>query len=119
MIFGMLNLVFWSKDITANIKRKIYNTFFQSIVLYGSETRSLMKRQKERLLALKIDFFRRSAGKLGLERGGNKTVRETMNIKKNITRMFKEKQLGWFRPVRRTGQEKLPRLAFEWEPEVR
>ena len=41
-----------------NTKRKNYNTIF-----LRSETWTLKKRQKERLLTLKMDFWRRSARK--------------------------------------------------------
>ena len=94
-VIGLLNTVFWSTKIIGITKRKIYSTIFQSIVLYGSKTRALKKRQKDRLLALEMDFWRRSAEKSRQERAHNETIRITMNVKKNV-QITEEKLLGWF-----------------------
>ena len=56
----------------------------------------MKKRQKEKLLALEMDFWRRSAGKRRLQRVRKETIRETMKAKKNILQMIEEKQLSWF-----------------------
>ena len=42
-----------------------------------------------------------------------------MNVKKNIIQMFKEKELGWFGHVMRTGHERLLRLVFVGKSESR
>ena len=44
----------------------------------------LKKRHKEILLSMEMDFWKRSAGKSRTERIRNKTIGETMNVKKNI-----------------------------------
>ena len=70
-VIGMLILVLWNTNIIASTKRKMYSTTFQSVVLYGFETWTLKMRKKDILLALEIDFWRRSAGKLRLGRVRN------------------------------------------------
>ena len=42
-----------------------------------------------------------------------------MNVKKNTIQIIEEKQFGWFGRVMQMGHERLPRLAFEQEPEGR
>ena len=74
----MLKSVLWNTNIIINTTQNIYNNIFQSTVLYESETWVLKKAQKERLLSLKMDFCRRSAGKSRLEGVRNETIRETM-----------------------------------------
>ena len=78
----MLNSALWNTSIITSAKQKIYSIIFQSIGLYESETWTLKKRQKERLLALAMDFWRGSAGKSRLERFRNKAIGETMAVKK-------------------------------------
>ena len=90
-MLGVLSSVLWNINIITSKKRKIYSTIFQNIVLYGSETCTLKKRQKERLLALEMDFWRRFAGKSRLKRVRNETIKETMNVKKNIIQAIEEK----------------------------
>ena len=52
----------------------------------------MKKRQKERLLALEMDFWKRCDGKFTLDRVRNETIREIMNVKKNITQMIEGKK---------------------------
>ena len=56
-VIGMLSSVLWNTNIIASTKRKIYSTISQSIALCGSENWTLKKRQKERLLALEVNFW--------------------------------------------------------------
>ena len=68
-------------------------------------------------MALDIDFWRHSDRKSSLKRDPNQTVREIINIKKNIIQTIEEKQLGWFGHVMSTGHEGLVRNICEWESE--
>ena len=107
-VISKMNSVLQNINIIVSIKWKIYNIIFQSIILYGSKTWILKKRQKERLMATQMDFCRRSTGKSRLEKICNETIRETMNVKKNIIQMIEEKQLGLFGHVMHIGHERLP-----------
>jgi hypothetical protein len=64
-----------------------------------------------------MDFWRRSARKSRKEKVRNGTIREIMEVKKNILEVIEEKRLRWFGHVRRMPGNRLPLKILEWEPE--
>ena len=52
-IIGGLNGVWWSKDITKNLKKIIYNSMAKSVLIYGAETWSLYEDDRRRINALR------------------------------------------------------------------
>jgi hypothetical protein len=64
-----------------------------------------------------MDFWRRSARKSRKEKVRNVTIREVMEVRKNILEVIEEKQLRWFRHVKRMPGDRLPLKILEWEPE--
>jgi hypothetical protein len=62
----------------------MYQSLVQSILLYGAETWTLNTQQANKLLATEIDFRRRSDRKSRKERVRNVTIREIMEVEKNI-----------------------------------
>jgi hypothetical protein len=89
----------------------------QSILLYGAETWTLHIQQANKLLATEMDFWRRSARKSGKENVRNVTIREIMEVGKNILEVIEEKRLRWFGHVKRMPGNRLPLNILEWEPE--
>jgi hypothetical protein len=64
-----------------------------------------------------MDFWRRSARKSWKEKVRNGTIRETMEVGKNILEVTEEKRLRWFGHVKRMPGNSLPLKVLEWEPE--
>jgi hypothetical protein len=64
-----------------------------------------------------MDFWRRSARKSRKEKVRNVTIREVMEVRKNIVEVIEEKQLRWFGHVERMPGNRLPVKILEWEPE--
>jgi hypothetical protein len=62
-VIGMLNSVLWSKTILHKTKKLMYQALVQSILLYGAETWTLNMQQVNKLLAIEMDVWRRSARK--------------------------------------------------------
>jgi hypothetical protein len=108
----MLNSVLWSKNILHKTKELMYQALVQSILLYGAETWTLNTQQANKLLAIEMDFWRRSARKSRKEIVRNVTIREVMEVRKNILEVIEEKRLRWFGHVKR-----MPLKVLEWEPE--
>ena len=50
-IIGALNGIWWSKDITKNRKKMIYNSMVKSVLTYGAETWSLYEDDRRRINA--------------------------------------------------------------------
>jgi hypothetical protein len=64
-----------------------------------------------------MDFWRRSARKSRKEKFRNVTIREIMEVRKNILEVIEEKRLRWFGHVKRMPVNRLPLKVLEWEPE--
>jgi hypothetical protein len=58
-----------------------------------------------------------SARKSRKEKVRNVTIREVMEVGKNILEATEEKRLRWFGHVKRMPGNRLPLKIFEWEPE--
>jgi hypothetical protein len=67
-------------------KTLISKSIVESIMLYGSETWTLNRRQQSKLLATEMDYWRRSARKPRRERIRNTVITEMMKVKKKHTR---------------------------------
>jgi hypothetical protein len=61
----------------------------------------LNTQQANKLLAAEMDFWRRSARKSRKEKARNVTIREVMEVRKNILEVTEEKRLRWFGYVKR------------------
>jgi hypothetical protein len=64
-----------------------------------------------------MDFWRRSARKSRKEKVRNITIREVMEVRKNVLEVTEEKRLRWFVNVKRMPGNRLPLKILEWEPE--
>jgi hypothetical protein len=95
----------------------MYQALVQSILLYGAEIWTLSTQQANKLLTTEIDFWRRSARKSRKEKVQNGTIREIMEVGKNILEVIEGKRLQWFGHVKRMPGNRLPLKILEWEPE--
>ena len=75
-IIGALNGILWSKDITKNRKKIIYNNMAKSVLIYGAETWSLYEDDGWRINGTEIDALRRSARISKLDRKTNEYITE-------------------------------------------
>jgi hypothetical protein len=64
-----------------------------------------------------MDFWRRSARKSRKEKVRNVTIREVMEVGKNILEVIDENRLRWFGHVKRMSVNRLPLKILELEPE--
>jgi hypothetical protein len=64
-----------------------------------------------------MDVWRSSAGKSRKEKVRNGTIREIMEVGKNILEVTEEKRLRWFGHVKRMPGNRLTLKILEWEPE--
>jgi hypothetical protein len=64
-----------------------------------------------------MDFWRRFARKSRKEKVRNVTIREIMEVRKNILEVIEEKRLRWFGHVKRMTGNRLQLKVLEWEPE--
>jgi hypothetical protein len=75
-IIGALNGLWWSKDITKNRKKMIYNSMVKSVLIYGAETWSLCEDERRRSNGTEMYALRLSARISKLDRKMNEYIRE-------------------------------------------
>ena len=114
---GILNSLLWSNNIINKTKTMIYKSIVESILIYRAETWTLNGRQKNKLLATEMDFWRRSAKKSRREKVKNSVIRELMNVNKNVIEVIEERSLRWFGHIKRMEAERIPKAVSEWEPD--
>lgn len=115
----MLNSVLWSKDITKNTKKTIYKTITESITTYGSEVWVVNKRMENRLMAVEMDFWRRSCRVSRLDRVRNETIRERMEVEDSIIDTINKKKLLWYGHLNRMPNRRWPYKILNWVPPER
>ena len=57
----MLNSISWDRNITKEVKLKIYNSIVRSTVTYGAEIWKLNKNLTSKFMSIEMEFLRRSA----------------------------------------------------------
>lgn len=115
-VIRTLNSVLWDKDIRKGTKRMIYKSIIESTVTYGAEVWDITARNKQRLGAMEMDFWRRSAGKSRLDKVRNDEIRRIMEIRSSIVEEIERKQLIWFGHVNRMPEERWPKKILTWIP---
>jgi hypothetical protein len=98
-------------------KKLMYQALVQSILLYGAETWTLNTQQVNKLLATEMDFWKRSARKSRKEKVRNGTIREIMEVGKNVLEVIEETRLRWFGHLKRMPGNRLLLKMLKWELE--
>ena len=88
----------------------------EPITTYGAETWELRKRDKDRLLALEMDFWRRSAGISRLDHIRNDDIRRTMGTEETIIDTIERKRLAWYDLLESMNEDRWPKKVWRWIP---
>ena len=118
-VISQINSVLWNNKVKKKTKTTIYKTIIESICTYGSETWELTKRNKDRLLALEMDFWRRSCGVSKLQHVRNVDIREQMNVQGTILDTIETKKLRWYGHLERMPENRWPKKIWQWVPHER
>jgi hypothetical protein len=113
-----LNSIWWHKNITKNRKLYIYQSIIQSILTYGAEVWQIPTREMNKIISIEMDVLRRAARKSRMERIKNEHIKGIMGVKGklNIIEVIEMKRLQWYGHVKRTLEERIPKLIMEWIP---
>lgn len=114
-----INSVLWNDKITKKTKHMIYHSIVESIATYGAEVWELNKRDQDRLLALEMDFWRRSSGTSRLEHKRNDEIRQNMEVEKTIIDTIETKHLLWYGRLERMEETRWPKKVWQWTPQGR
>lgn len=102
-----MNFVLWQN------KKRIYNAILRPVLTYGAEVWQLSKKQKNSLLAVEMDFWRRAAGRSRMEHTRNEEIRRQMNVERTLVEDIEKQQLVWYGHVRRMRDQWLPKIVLE------
>lgn len=94
---------------------KFYKTMAVPVVLYGSETWVLSKREQTRLQAAEMKFLRAVKGCTLEDRNRNEDIRNELGIF-SLDEKRKTYKRNWCNHLERMENERLPRVAREYEP---
>lgn len=89
------------------------------ITLYGTESLALQDKHLSRITAVEMRCMRRMIGKTRRDRIRNERIREEVGQKRTIVNKIEERQLKWYGHVRRMGDERKTKQAFEMRVEGR
>lgn len=111
-----LHPIIWDKDITRNTKVKIYNTMVQSIMTYAAEHWIINKRNKSKITAVEMEYWRRCCGVTRMDRVRNEEIRQRMNVQTDALNYIEEKRLQWYGHVRRCSSSRWINRVTDWSP---
>ena len=119
--FGRLRTTVWSRrDISKNLKIRLYNALILPIATYASETWTLKNHDIRRLLTFEMRCLRAILGVSRKDRKTNAYIRESLGIKKTIVELIQEKRLKWCgHIVRRDGLNYVSRVYRQDFPNPR
>ena len=97
-------------------KKRLGQTLVESMLCYSSEVWVLNADLKRRLLAVEMDYLRRSAGISRIERRTNNEVRHFMRAYESVLDRIERKSLKWFEHWLRMPDNRWPKKVFQWTP---
>lgn len=90
-------------------QQRIYESTVQCVTLYGSEVWVVNQRNRNKLLATRMDYFRGSCRKSRWERIRSKDVRANKGTDKIVMDEVEEKQVIWFGHVSFVQERRRPK----------
>ena len=99
------------KKMPNKLKIKIYTTVIRPVMMYGSETWALRKREEQKLERTEMRMLRWILGISLLERLENEEIRRSVGVRK-ITDVIGKSRLRWYEHVARMDEEESVRRAW-------
>ena len=129
--FNDMRKIVTSKQITNKLKMRIIKCYIYSILMYGSETWTLNKQLEDRIGAFEMWVYRRIGRTSWKEKKTNKEVLITLNMKKELLREIKIRQIKYFGHIKRhdtllktllegkiEGKRARGRQRYKWESNI-
>jgi hypothetical protein len=103
------------KQMTTDIKLRLYNITSKASLCYGSENWIINKRDTQKLEAAQMRFLRPLLGLTRLDCQRNPEIHNSLKVD-NIVEDIKQYQRRWVDHLERMDRSRLPRLAFQYQP---
>src|SRR6218665_2284893 len=111
-MFGTMNKVWRSNNITTATKVKLYRTFVITVMMYGSECWCLRKEDGRRILVAEMSCLRRILGRSRRERIRNEVTRKELGQQVTLVEKIRKRRMTWFGHVTRMEGNRLPVVAL-------
>lgn len=115
-IIRQLHPMLWNDNISNKTKIRMFNSFVESCVTYGSEVWTLNEKMKNKILATEMMYWRRCCKKTLLDHERNERIREIMQVETSLINTIERKQLLWYGHMRRMNQDRIPQKIWKWSP---
>lgn len=109
-IIGVLNSLWWENN------KRIGQTMVESVLSYGCEVWSMNADIKRKLIAVEMDYLRRSAGVSRMEHVTNIEIRNRMGANETVVDRVEKRSLKWFGHLLRMPDDRIPKKIFKWQP---
>ena len=111
--FQRLNSIWTSKNINNHTKMQLYQTLILSILLYGAESWTMKKDDKNRLHVFEMTCLRRILGVTRLDKIRNTKIKESLNLDQDVLNRIVVKRLKYFGHINRMQNTRYPKKAME------
>lgn len=111
-----LHPIIWNTHITKNTKQRIYNTIVRSIMTYGAENWVINKKNKNKITATEMEYWRRCCLVTRRDRIRNEEIKRRMGIDKDTYTYIEEQRLIWYGHVRRADENRWIKKITDWSP---
>ena len=108
-ITGILNNVFRPQKTLKKTTIKLYNTLALPVLLYGSETWTIIARDARRITAAEMKYMRRTAGYIWTDYKTNAKIANELKITPILDKLLEYKR-SWIKHVNRMPQNRLLRV---------
>ena len=114
--FGRLKDTIWSrKDISRNLKMRLYKALILPIATYASETWTLRESEKQSLLTFEMRCLRSILGVNLRQRLRNTIIRQQLGVQKTIIECVQSRRLKYFGHVNRRPVNSASFKAYKGE----
>ena len=111
-MFGTMNKIWRSNNITTATKVKLYGTFVIPVIIYGSECWCLRKEDEMRILVAEMSWLRRILRRSRRDRIRNEVTRKELGQQVTLVDKIRKRRLTWFGHVTRMEGSRLPVVAL-------
>ncbi len=106
------------KNVPTKAKTTIFTTILRPILIYGSETWTLITKMSLQIQASEMRVLRIILGVIRLDRMRNEVIRERQNVT-SVLKIMNENKLRWFGHVERMEDLRYAKTFLEWVPRGR
>ena len=114
-----MNSLWWDKNISLDTKKRLGKAIVEPVACYGCEVWLLKTEEQRKLLALEMDYLRRSARVSRLQKIPNTAIRKKMQAEQSILDRIQRRQLNWNGHLLRMEDSRWRKKINQWTPHGR